>query len=217
MQRLGATITLGIALTAGPMIATSAQAMPVIDLGVVASQALPFEQTQLQVQPDAPGNLYHGRRYCFYLNGWHGSGWYRCGYAWHRGFGWGGPRGWRGWHPAPGHPRVGTPATPSPPPSPNVHPNLHHGLGAPPNPPRGLGTTPNPPHGLGATPSLSPGLGTPPRRPPGLGTIPGTTPGLGVHPNPPAGLGATPRPPSAAPGPPAATPSPPPGLHEAPR
>ena len=31
-----------------------------------------------------------GRRYCFYSSGWHGPGWYWCGYSFRRGFGWGG-------------------------------------------------------------------------------------------------------------------------------
>jgi hypothetical protein len=39
-----------------------------------------------------------GRRYCFYFDGWHGPGWYRCGFAWRSGLGWGGAYGWRGWH-----------------------------------------------------------------------------------------------------------------------
>jgi hypothetical protein len=38
-----------------------------------------------------------GRRYCFYDGGWRGAGYYYCGYAWRRGYGWGGPIGWRGW------------------------------------------------------------------------------------------------------------------------
>src|SRR5215213_8551159 len=38
-----------------------------------------------------------GRRYCFYFDGWHGPGWYRCGFAFRRGLGWGGAYGWRGW------------------------------------------------------------------------------------------------------------------------
>jgi hypothetical protein len=44
---------------------------------------------------------YRGRRYCFYPVGWRGPGWYWCGYAWRRGFGWGGVYGWRSWR----HPR----------------------------------------------------------------------------------------------------------------
>ena len=28
--------------------------------------------------------VHEGRRYCFYFDGWHGPGWYRCGFAWRR-------------------------------------------------------------------------------------------------------------------------------------
>src|SRR5262249_60611262 len=41
--------------------------------------------------------VWRGRRYCFYDDGWHGPGWYWCGYRWRVGFGWGGPVGWHGW------------------------------------------------------------------------------------------------------------------------
>jgi hypothetical protein len=41
--------------------------------------------------------VWNGRRYCWYPSGWRGAGWYWCGYAWRRGFGWGGPAGWHGW------------------------------------------------------------------------------------------------------------------------
>jgi hypothetical protein len=40
---------------------------------------------------------WQGRQYCFYDDGWHGAGWYRCGYRLRVGFGWGGPVGWHGW------------------------------------------------------------------------------------------------------------------------
>jgi hypothetical protein len=39
---------------------------------------------------------WHGYRYCFYFDGWHGPGWYRCGYRLRRGHGWGGGPGWHG-------------------------------------------------------------------------------------------------------------------------
>jgi hypothetical protein len=42
-----------------------------------------------------------GRPYCFYFDGWQGPGWYRCGYSWRRGLGWGGAYGWQGWTYAP--------------------------------------------------------------------------------------------------------------------
>jgi hypothetical protein len=38
-----------------------------------------------------------GYNYCWYAGGWRGPGYYWCGYAWRRGFGWGGPIGWHGW------------------------------------------------------------------------------------------------------------------------
>jgi hypothetical protein len=41
--------------------------------------------------------IFEGRRYCWYDVGWNGPGWYWCGYALRRGFGWGGAEGWRGW------------------------------------------------------------------------------------------------------------------------
>src|SRR5262245_3600320 len=41
--------------------------------------------------------VHAGQRYCFYFDGWHGPGWYRCGFAWRRGLGWGGVYGWNSW------------------------------------------------------------------------------------------------------------------------
>jgi hypothetical protein len=41
--------------------------------------------------------VFGGRRYCWYFDGWHGPGWYWCGYRWRRGYGWGGGYGWHGW------------------------------------------------------------------------------------------------------------------------
>ena len=37
--------------------------------------------------------IFGGRKYCFYLDGWHRPGFYWCGYAYRRGLGWGGPGG----------------------------------------------------------------------------------------------------------------------------
>ena len=42
--------------------------------------------------------FFGGRQYCWYDSAWSGPGWYWCGYAWRNGLGWGGPRGWHGWH-----------------------------------------------------------------------------------------------------------------------
>jgi hypothetical protein len=41
--------------------------------------------------------VFGGRRYCWYDDGWQGSGWYWCGYPWRSGLGWGGGEGWNGW------------------------------------------------------------------------------------------------------------------------
>ena len=41
--------------------------------------------------------FFGGRGYCWYLDGWHGPGYYWCGYAFRRGYGWGGGYGWNGW------------------------------------------------------------------------------------------------------------------------
>src|SRR5262249_33455290 len=45
---------------------------------------------------------WRGHRYCWYNTGWKRAGWYRCGFNWRRGLGWGGPAGWHGWR-RPGH------------------------------------------------------------------------------------------------------------------
>ncbi|HET7384942.1 MAG TPA: hypothetical protein VFJ59_20475, partial [Pseudolabrys sp.] len=37
--------------------------------------------------------IVEGRPYCFYFDGWHGAGWYRCGFAHRRNLGWGGEYG----------------------------------------------------------------------------------------------------------------------------
>jgi hypothetical protein len=42
--------------------------------------------------------IYLGHSYCWYDAGWRGSGFYWCGYAMRRGYGWGGGEGWRGWN-----------------------------------------------------------------------------------------------------------------------
>lgn len=51
--------------------------------------------------------VHEGNRYCFYGNGWHGPGWYRCGYAFRRGLGWGGVYGWNNWNYGPYERRFG--------------------------------------------------------------------------------------------------------------
>ena len=78
------------AMTAGALSFGTANAMPLGGLGAAADTLTTVEKTQF---------VYLGQDYCWYPDGWHGPGFYWCGYAWRRGFGWGGPIGWRGWHP----------------------------------------------------------------------------------------------------------------------
>lgn len=78
---VSALLLVGVLTSAGP---ASAAMSPAPGL----AQTLPIEAAQY---------VYGGRRYCWYANGWRGPGWYRCGFAWRQGLGWGGPGGWLGW------------------------------------------------------------------------------------------------------------------------
>jgi len=51
--------------------------------------------------------IIEGNRYCFYFDGWHGPGWYRCGFSWRRNLGWGGEYGWQSWSYGPAERRFG--------------------------------------------------------------------------------------------------------------
>jgi hypothetical protein len=55
--------------------------------------------TVVAVVPTAEAQIYvwGGRNYCWYYDGWHGPGYYWCGYRFRRGFGWGGGIGFHGW------------------------------------------------------------------------------------------------------------------------
>jgi hypothetical protein len=71
---------------------------------ITAAQAEPqgqliFGVDRVADQPtlDTVQFFWGGRNYCWYPGGWHGPGWYWCGFAWRRGYGWGGPVGWHGW------------------------------------------------------------------------------------------------------------------------
>jgi hypothetical protein len=91
MKRLvGSAIAAGTALAIGALVTATAQAMPASQLSPNAVNLNSIEKTQLFI--------FGGRHYCFYIDGWHGPGWYWCGYRWRHGFGWGGPEGWRGWY-----------------------------------------------------------------------------------------------------------------------
>jgi hypothetical protein len=70
-------------------------------LGAVGhANALPVDRfTPMAVPSDLEQAqfIYGGRNYCWYDDGWHGPGYYWCGYAFRRGLGWGGGAGWHGW------------------------------------------------------------------------------------------------------------------------
>jgi len=76
-------------------------------LGVAGqANALPFDRFTAAAVPndiEQAQFFFGGRNYCWYDDGWHGPGYYWCGYAFRRGLGWGGGEGWRGWHRGGGH------------------------------------------------------------------------------------------------------------------
>lgn len=89
LKRVGTGLAL---LVAGAFYGAGAQAAPV---GGVPS-------TKVQIDPQAMVEKaqvfrWRNRRYCYYWDAWNGPGWYYCGYAWRRGYGWGGSPGWHGW------------------------------------------------------------------------------------------------------------------------
>jgi hypothetical protein len=89
MRNLKMAVALAGAIGFGIFVSGVAQAAPVSNAAGVAAATLNLvEQTQY---------VYGGHRHCWYADGWHGAGWYRCGYRWRRGYGWGGVAGWNGW------------------------------------------------------------------------------------------------------------------------
>lgn len=96
MKRVIVSLTAGLVLAlAGATIGGRAQAAAIAPAGLrpAADQLATLDKIQF---------TFRGRRFCWYPNGWRGSGWYWCGYRLRRGRGWGGPRGWHGWR-VPGH------------------------------------------------------------------------------------------------------------------
>ena len=71
----------------GALFARPAQALPIDRLNA-AGVLNNVERAQF---------FFDGRDYCWYDDGWHGPGFYWCGYAFRTGFGWGGGYGWHGW------------------------------------------------------------------------------------------------------------------------
>jgi hypothetical protein len=95
--------TLGLAIAAGALLAAThanAGTFP-INVGLIGSGSDLIDQVAVRVY------VHEGNRYCFYFNGWHGPGWYRCGFAFRRGLGWGGVYGWNSWSYAPYERRYG--------------------------------------------------------------------------------------------------------------
>jgi hypothetical protein len=96
MRALLLAVAAGALLAATPV---SAAGIPPNRLADVSSDLV--DQVALRVY------IHEGRRYCFYFNGWHGPGWYRCGFAFRRGLGWGGVYGWNDWSYGPYERRFG--------------------------------------------------------------------------------------------------------------
>ena len=84
--------TLTLAVAAGALL-VAAQA----NAGSFPVNKLTGAETGLVDQVAVRVYVHEGRRYCFYFDGWHGPGWYRCGFAWRQGIGWGGVYGWNSW------------------------------------------------------------------------------------------------------------------------
>src|SRR5579872_4282237 len=86
MRRLTISLVTGSFLGAAAFCGLPAQADPLDVLGGIAEGVAgsPF--------------VWGGHNYCWYPGGWHGPGWYWCGYDEREGYGWGGGEGWHGWH-----------------------------------------------------------------------------------------------------------------------
>ncbi len=95
-MRLVLSTVAAAALTASSMF-SMAVAAPLADQTAMhhaTADFAPIEKTQF---------FWGGQNYCWYPVGWHGPGYYWCGYAWRRGYGWGGGRGWGRGHGWGGH------------------------------------------------------------------------------------------------------------------
>jgi hypothetical protein len=94
-KRMRKRLAMALLAAAIGVFAVKAEAMPLAGLGQAADALGTVEQAQY---------FYGGYQYCWYPDGWRGPGFYRCGYHLRRGFGWGGPIGWRGFrHGGGGH------------------------------------------------------------------------------------------------------------------
>jgi hypothetical protein len=84
-------ITLGAAFAIGSLLSivgSASATVPANGVSATVDRLSLVDQVQF---------IYGGRRHCWYAEGWHGPGWYWCGYHHRHGFGWGGEEGFRGW------------------------------------------------------------------------------------------------------------------------
>jgi hypothetical protein len=94
--------TLALLVAAGALaVGTQANAVSIPPGGLNPALA------ETDIVDQAAVYVYEGRRFCFYFDGWNGPGWYRCGFAFRRGLGWGGTYGWRSWRFGPAERRFG--------------------------------------------------------------------------------------------------------------
>jgi hypothetical protein len=92
MQKIRLALLAAAALVAGMASFGVAQAAPAggpVALGTASGELNMVQDAQF---------IFGGHNYCFYIDGWHGPGWYWCGYRHRRGYGWGGGEGFHGWH-----------------------------------------------------------------------------------------------------------------------
>jgi hypothetical protein len=84
---LSALLTLAFPFLANP--AEAGVGGGASEAGISVRRATPIKTAQYYRFDD--------QNYCWYAEGWQGSGWYWCGDEWDIGVGWGGPYGWNGW------------------------------------------------------------------------------------------------------------------------
>jgi hypothetical protein len=96
---------LALALLGGASLPLGDTAQAAVAAGLANGTAPLVSQVQLaQFNPlNIPGAivgglLFGGHNYCWYDDGWSGSGYYWCGYGYYHGYGYGGSEGWHGWH-----------------------------------------------------------------------------------------------------------------------
>ena len=87
MREFSIALAATTALISGALWLGSAQAAPITQARAAVDRSTMIEAA----------HMWGGESYCWYDNGWKGPGWYLCGYAKRRGYGWGGPHGWHGW------------------------------------------------------------------------------------------------------------------------